>query len=316
MSRKQTLGERKIKAILKHGSYFYDYSQWRDVTDKTYVTSVCPKHGEFVTRIDRHCNEGRRCRKCADEDNAEKQTHTIGYCKARAILVHGSRNYDYSKWGSGKIKNKTVVTTICPEHGGFTQKLAAHLTGRSCGKCAHVTRKVSKIKSTGEYKVLAILAHGDKFYDYSLVPNKSKKKQKVKIVCPKHGTFLQSLDSHISKSANCPSCVTNGYDVNKKGYLYLLTNDEGSVKVGISNVPHSRLKVLRRDTPFNFEVLAIFRGKGSDVRNCEKAFHNNFEPTGYKGFGGATEWLNMNHFGLIEFLTNLFDLKPYSYQKT
>lgn len=45
--------------------------------------------------------------------------------------------------------------------------------------------------------------HNNK-YDYSLIPNIVKNKDKVKIICPEHGEFEQRVDSH--KKSGCPMC--------------------------------------------------------------------------------------------------------------
>ena len=46
--------------------------------------------------------------------------------------------------------------------------------------------------------------HGDK-YDYSLVEYKNAR-TKVKIICPIHGIFEQTPDSHINRKTECPKC--------------------------------------------------------------------------------------------------------------
>lgn len=51
-------------------------------------------------------------------------------------------------------------------------------------------------------------------YDYSNVLYKSYK-DKVDIICYKHGTFNQSFESHISKKSGCPVCFGNMKDTTK-----------------------------------------------------------------------------------------------------
>ena len=59
----------------------------------------------------------------------------------------------------------------------------------------------------------AKLIHGNK-YDYSLVDYK-RSNYKVKIICPTHGIFKQSLAGHINNSNNCPMCKTNSKGENE-----------------------------------------------------------------------------------------------------
>ncbi len=56
------------------------------------------------------------------------------------------------------------------------------------------------------FKLRAFEKHGNT-YDYSLVELR-KTKDKVQIICPKHGIFFQSVNNHL-KGQNCPSCGQN-----------------------------------------------------------------------------------------------------------
>ena len=67
---------------------------------------------------------------------------------------------------------------------------------------------MKQIKKTNEeFIISAKLIHGEK-YDYSLVDYKTAK-DKIKIICDRHGVFEQSPDSHVNKKSNCPKCVNN-----------------------------------------------------------------------------------------------------------
>jgi len=57
-----------------------------------------------------------------------------------------------------------------------------------------------------EFIEKAVIKHGNK-YDYSLVEYKNNS-TKIKIVCPNHGVFEQTPNSHLAGSG-CPSCVPN-----------------------------------------------------------------------------------------------------------
>ena len=65
-------------------------------------------------------------------------------------------------------------------------------------------------------KVLAV--HGDK-YNYSLV-NYINAKTKIKIICPKHGIFEQTPDSHL-RGSGCPKCKNEKFSND-----YVLDNNE------------------------------------------------------------------------------------------
>ena len=126
----------------------------------------------------------------------------------RAIKVHGDK-YDYSK--VEYTNNKTKVCIICPIHGEFWQTPKKHLKGQGCKKCGFKIRTphgplYSKRLTTKEFINKAIEVHGGK-YDYSKVEYVTMK-EKVTIVCPYHGIFLQLPSSHL-KGHGCPICAKN-----------------------------------------------------------------------------------------------------------
>lgn len=113
-----------------------------------------------------------------------------------AIKIHGDK-YDYSlvEYVNSKIK----VKIICSEHGVFEQKPIKHVNGsQGCPNCN------SSFKRTNEQFIIeARNIHGDK-YDYSFVSYKNTD-SKVKIICQKHGEFLQSPYTHL-KGSECSKC--------------------------------------------------------------------------------------------------------------
>lgn len=45
-----------------------------------------------------------------------------------------------------------------------------------------------------------------KKYDYSLVPDNFRTKEKIRIICPKHGIFYKTFEKHIGNKQGCPEC--------------------------------------------------------------------------------------------------------------
>lgn len=118
----------------------------------------------------------------------------------RAQALHGNK-YDYSKV---EYKNsKEAVIIICPEHGEFLQSPIKHLRGRGCIKCHYESLRREKSK---EFFEKAKIIHNDK-YDYSKVVY-NKNNEKVTIICPEHGEFEQTPNSHL-KGKGCPHCAGN-----------------------------------------------------------------------------------------------------------
>jgi very-short-patch-repair endonuclease len=77
------------------------------------------------------------------------------------------------------------------------------MTGGGCQKCGFESISKSKLGNTNDFIKASKVVHGEK-YDYSLVDYKLNFIS-VKIICPKHGEFIQSPASHL-RGSGCPSC--------------------------------------------------------------------------------------------------------------
>ena len=113
-----------------------------------------------------------------------------------AKKVHGDK-YDYSK--VEYINNAKRVRIICPIHGEFWQTPKQHLMGHGCSKCCKTGIK----SNTEEFIKKAKKIHGDK-YDYSKVEYVNNH-TKVCIICPIHGEFWQTPNSHLNGNG-CFDC--------------------------------------------------------------------------------------------------------------
>jgi hypothetical protein len=183
------------KAKQIHGDK-YDYSKTEYVNNKTKICIICPIHGEFWQRPSDHLSKC-GCPKCGSlRSNGKYVDNSIIMNKFKEI--HDNK-YDYSK-----VEYKgahTKVCIICPEHGEFWQLPSSHSNGSGCPKCA----KKGRISKTNiNFINEAKLVHSD-IYDYSKVDYKGSK-EKICIICPKHGEFWQESASHLNGSG-CPKCA-------------------------------------------------------------------------------------------------------------
>jgi len=115
-----------------------------------------------------------------------------------AMLIHGNK-YDYSR--VRYTNKKTKVTIGCPEHGDFELRPDNHLHLNQGCKYCYYDRNRNSIESVIKS---AMKIHGDK-YDYSksvYVDNRTP----MVIICPEHGEFKKSSNSHISAKSGCPTC--------------------------------------------------------------------------------------------------------------
>jgi very-short-patch-repair endonuclease len=147
----------------------------------------------------------------------------------KAYKVHGDK-YDYSlvKYTSSKVK----VKIVCTEHGEFLQSPNMHLLGSGCSICNSKKPKGFNKTPKNTFILKANLKHKNK-YDYTLARFNSLN-DKIKIICPEHGVFLQEANSHL-KGAGCSWCSGNkkrtkksfilkANKVHNNKYNYCLTN--------------------------------------------------------------------------------------------
>jgi len=182
-----------IKARKIHNNN-YNYIKSIYWGSRTKITITCPKHGDFSQDPSSHL-AGHGCVVC------QRENHKITYNDFinKSNKVH-SNKYDYSKSKIDDIK----TTIICPVHGEFQQLIRSHLSGKGCRKCANDNLKLTK----DSFIKKASQKHNNK-YNYSKIDEINYKK-KIKIICPKHGTFEQSITQHL-QGAGCQKCVYDGF---------------------------------------------------------------------------------------------------------
>ena len=183
------------KCFLKFGNKF-DYSKVEYKNNETKVCIICSEHGPFWITPHNFLRTTCGCPMCYKQTRKPQTALTTEEFINRAKVIHGDK-YDYSKV---EYKNSfTKVCIICPEHGPFWTKPSSHLRGCNCKKCSIQELTLT----TEEFINRAKVIHGDK-YDYSKVEYKNGN-EKVCIICPEHGPFLQMPFKHLSGSG-CYKC--------------------------------------------------------------------------------------------------------------
>ena len=136
----------------------------------------------------------------------------------KANCIHNNF-YIYDKTVYTNMNNKIIIT--CPYHGDFEQRPDQHVAGNGCKLCgcARTSKKVQVTKE--KFLVRAEEIHGNK-YDYSEVSFK-KMKDKIKIICPVHGLFIQSVDAHLNVKCGCRKCadITTANNSRKTTELFI-----------------------------------------------------------------------------------------------
>lgn len=206
--RRKTTEEFIYESIKVHGVR-YNYANTNYINAKTKVCIICPEHGEFHMLPFGHLN-GQGCPKCASK-NMDNELFI-----EKAHDVHGDK-YDYSK--VEYINSQVKICIICPEHGEFWLAPAKHLYGRGCPKCSKENAKNKQKITLSDFKVRANKIHESK-YDYSKTKIVNGIRDKVCIICPKHGEFYQIAYDHLN-GHGCPSCAIIESKYEKEIYDYV-----------------------------------------------------------------------------------------------
>jgi hypothetical protein len=183
----------KIKINKIHNN-IYEYPDFNIyINNKQKINIKCAQHGLFSMKIDTHLT-GKGCAKCSKIKFFKKQLDKF-ITKSNAVHNH---IYDYSKiknYGTGK-----KILIICKTHGKFKQIAWQHLKGSKCPKCVKENRRLT----FDEFLMQAKSVHGDK-YDYTQASFKYVS-DKIKILCNKHGSFIQRVGPHLYAKQGCPNC--------------------------------------------------------------------------------------------------------------
>jgi hypothetical protein len=188
--RKLTNDEFIRKAISIHGEK-YDYSLVEYINSKKKIKIICGKHGIFEQQPFNHIL-GKGCNICNPSFGPKIELEDF---ILRSNKIHNFE-YDYSL--VDYVNNKTKVKIICKKHGIFEQEPRGHLSGLKCSIC-----QGNKKMTTQDFIDRCSVIFQNK-YEYSISKINGTKK-KTKILCPKHGEFSQTVESHL-RGHGCPRC--------------------------------------------------------------------------------------------------------------
>ena len=239
-----------------YGKDAYDYSEVPEIFPKqSKVTITCNRHHITMTQyakffIYRDINGCPECK-------IEKLTKDF---VRRAKEIHGDK-YDYSL--VRYINAHTPVKIICPEHGEFEQIPYKHLNAKhGCPLCGGSSPHTNESFIEASKRV-----HGDR-YDYSLVEYVNNR-TKVKIICPEHGVFEQTPQSHLLGNG-CHRC--SGVR-NTEEFI------EASIKIHGNKYDYSLVEYVNTRTPVKiicpdhgvFEQTPTKHLCGHGCRSCKSA---------------------------------------------
>lgn len=189
MPKRKTHEEFLQESIVIYGDQFQYCSIYKN-TD-TPMDFICKFHGEF-SQIPKIHLRGNGCPKCTG--NVKLTTNEFIRI---SNMIHGCE-YDYTKT---QYRNRdTDVVITCSKHGDFNMNPRVHMNG---GKCTLCTGR--KKLTTESFIEKSKQIHGDGVYSYDKVVYGKNNKEKVEIICNKHGSFLQRPNDHLS-GKGCKRC--------------------------------------------------------------------------------------------------------------
>jgi hypothetical protein len=192
-----------IEARKIHGTQF-EYNETSYSKISATIKIKCKVHGWFEQLADAHIRQSQGCPRCGRLNQISKRKMSRKEFISKAQELHSANDYDYSK--VDYKNNRTKVEIICPIHGSFFPSPDNHLNGSGCPICGIEKVHLGQMKDLDTFISDSKKVHGSK-YDYSKVIY-SGGKRFVQIICPKHGSFMQTPNSH-QRGNGCPNCNTS-----------------------------------------------------------------------------------------------------------
>lgn len=177
----------------------YNYDKLIYVNANTPFIVTCPIHGDFETRASRFIMGAKcGCPKC--------NTGFIKYVSLEEFkrrCIEQFPNYDYSKANFKGEYNKITVT--CNIHNyTWNPTIKDLMNGHGCPLCGRESLQKTQALTLQEFIQKAREIHGNK-YDYSKADYYNSSTP-ITIICPKHGEFQTTPNSHLSQKTGCPRC--------------------------------------------------------------------------------------------------------------
>ena len=199
-----------IAAANKIHNQLYNYceSQYERCDKNIKIICNISNHKHFFQTPNRHL-AGAGCPKCL----IEKERET--FKKQFIDMANHKHNYIYDYSLISYINAHLKVKISCNIHGIFYQSPLSHIKGSGCPTCGKLKQITNHKLTTDEFILKANKKH-KYVYNYSK-SNYINCRDKICIICVKHGDFFQSPTDHLS-GYGCFSC---GKGTSKKEIAWL-----------------------------------------------------------------------------------------------
>lgn len=195
--------------------------------------------------------------------------------EARANIVHNGR-YTYGSYSGSGIP----MEMFCSIHGRFLQAPNAHVSQQQgCPACSALSVAEGRRTATSELLARFDSVHKGR-YTYNLGGYKSMH-SKIEILCPHHGRFSQSAQSHL-KGRGCPACsrgTQQAYNLRRQQHVQdnfaLIAGKVHGHIFDYSNTiyTHNQSKISFRCIRHNLVVTQTARDHLDGYNPCPKCNH-------------------------------------------
>ncbi len=254
----------------------------------------CPIHGNWLVKYHDYVNGGKACPVCGriKQGLSRRTPIKVAEQKIKSLL----NDYRFLGWEGGQFTGHTCKGIfVCDKGHTFKSSYNNFTQGKRCPFCSN--EKMAELNKQSEQEALDKMKKSRpdmKFITW--VDGKYRNaKSNAFFECP-NGHYVKMNYNTVQQGGGCRFCAKTGFNSLKSAYLYCLRSEDGAkVKVGITNDLETRMYMLKRNTPFDFNLIEIIKfEKGEQARNLEMMFHKEFESARLKGFDGCTEWLRWN----------------------
>lgn len=184
----------------------FKYPYFEYINNKQYIQIECKEHGLFTQQIRVH-NRGFGCKKCSSKIKSLNKIKNIQDVIIGINKIHNGK-YEYPNILKEYVNNTSIISILCKKHGIFKQTLNSHMSKRGCKKCAlEYTSHINKLKFS-EILIKSKIRHSN-LYEYFKYEDIESNKNKIGVICKKHGDFIQQINNHMN-GHGCPKCRKRG----------------------------------------------------------------------------------------------------------
>jgi len=193
---------------------------------------LCKCGHKWLAQICKRANGGRGCPKCAGK------VITLGRNDLASQYPRiASEAYDWNPQEVSRMSDKVLKWQCEQGHEWMASVKNRTVYDSNCPVCIKKILIPGVNDLASQFPLIATQAHG---WDPSQVRPGSGQKKEWKCQCGNIFSASPNNRTNPSNSTNCPCCAEYGYRPGKPAWLYLVGRD-GEQKVGISNVPKTRL---------------------------------------------------------------------------